>query len=72
MATGFDKATAALTAVTIQGASVPVQYAGPQLSFAGLDQIGVLLPQSLAGSGLDTVQVTIGGQIANHVYISIK
>jgi uncharacterized protein (TIGR03437 family) len=70
--TGFDKATAASTEVTIQGVAVPVQYAGPQLSFAGLDQIGVLLPPSLAGSGLDTVQVIIGSEAANRVYISIK
>jgi uncharacterized protein (TIGR03437 family) len=37
---GFDTASVASTAVTVQGVSVPVQYAGPQLSFAGLDQIG--------------------------------
>ncbi len=70
--TGFDAASEASTVVTIQGVSVPVQYAGPQLSFAGLDQIGVLLPPSLAGSGVDTVQVTIDGKAANSVYISIK
>lgn len=70
--TGFDKATAASTVVTIHDVSVPVQYAGPQLTFAGFDQIGVLLPPSLVGSGVDAVQVTIGGKAANSVYISIK
>jgi uncharacterized protein (TIGR03437 family) len=70
--TGFDAASAASTDVTIQGIHVPVQYAGPQLSFAGFDQIGVLLPPSLAGSGLDAVQATIGGVAANRVYISIQ
>jgi uncharacterized protein (TIGR03437 family) len=69
---GFDTASVASIAVTVQGVSVPVQYAGPQLSFAGLDQIGVLLPPSLAGSGVDMVQVTIGGRAANSVYISIN
>jgi uncharacterized protein (TIGR03437 family) len=70
--TGFDAARVPSTAVNIRGISAPVQYAGPQLSFAGFDQIGVLLPPSLAGSGIDAVQVTIGGKQANTVYISIQ
>ena len=70
--TGFDAATAASTSVTINGIQCPVQYAGPQLTFAGFDQIGVLLQPSLAGSGIDAVQVTIGGKQANTVYISIQ
>jgi uncharacterized protein (TIGR03437 family) len=70
--TGFDAASAASTVVNIQGVQAPVEYAGPQLSFAGFDQIGVLLPPSLAGSGLVSVQVTVGGQPANRVYLSIQ
>ena len=70
--TGFDAASAASTVVNIQGVQAAVEYAGPQLSFAGFDQIGVLLPPSLAGSGLVSVQATLGGQAANRVYIAIR
>ena len=70
--TGFDAATAASTLVNIQGVPAIVQYAGPQLSFQGFDQIGVLLPSSLAGSGLVGVQTVIGGQPTNRVYIDIQ
>lgn len=70
--TGFDAATAASTSVTIAGIQCPVQYAGPQLSFAGFDQVGVLLPPSLAGSGMDAVRVKIAGKQANTVYISVQ
>jgi uncharacterized protein (TIGR03437 family) len=70
--TGFDVASAAATIVNIQGVPAAVEYAGPQLSFAGFDQIGVLLPPSLAGSGLVSVQVTIGGQQANRVYVAVQ
>jgi uncharacterized protein (TIGR03437 family) len=70
--TGFDGATAATTTVTVQGVPAPVQYAGPQLSFAGLDQIGALLPASLAGTGLATVEVTISGVAANRVFIDVQ
>jgi uncharacterized protein (TIGR03437 family) len=70
--TGFDAASAASRVVNIQGFQVPVQYAGPQASFAGFDQIGVLLPPLLAGLGVAGVQVTIGGESANRVYVRIK
>jgi uncharacterized protein (TIGR03437 family) len=48
--------------VSIQGENVPVVYAGAQPDFGGLDQINVLLPHSLVGSGLVTIVVT-----ANHI-----
>lgn len=70
--TGFDAANAAATVVNIQGIRQTVIYAGPQASFAGFDQIGMLLQPSLAGSGLVSVQVTIGGEPANRVYIAIQ
>jgi uncharacterized protein (TIGR03437 family) len=70
--TGFDAATAASTVVNIQGVPVIVQYAGPNLTFQGFDQISVILPSSLAGSGLVGVQTMIGGWPANRVYIDIQ
>ena len=60
----------------------PAVYAGPQNFYAGLDQVNVLLPRSLAGSGeLDlhlSLQVknigtnTIVGRYTNIVKINVK
>jgi uncharacterized protein (TIGR03437 family) len=51
--------------VTINGQTYVPQYAGQQGGFAGLDQINVLLPQSLAGAGQVNVSVTVDGQVSN-------
>jgi uncharacterized protein (TIGR03437 family) len=47
-------------------------YAGPQLVFPGLDQVNVLLPNSLRGSGKVTVLLTADGQTANPVSLNFK
>jgi uncharacterized protein (TIGR03437 family) len=57
---------------TINGAAVPVLYAGSQMQFQGLDQVNISLPPSLAGSGLSTLQLTINGQAANPVTLTIQ
>jgi uncharacterized protein (TIGR03437 family) len=57
---------------TIHGVSVPVQFAGPQPAFLGLDQINVALPLSLKGSGQSEVIVTAEGHASNTVLINIK
>ena len=57
---------------TINGAVVPVHYAGPQPQFAGLDQINVTVPQSLRGSGTVNVVVTVNGQTANAVQVAVQ
>lgn len=49
----------------VAGVSVPVAYAGPQGSFAGLDQINITLPQSLSGTGEASVYLIADGQISN-------
>lgn len=36
------------------------------------DQANILLPQSLAGSGVSSVVLTIGDTAANTVYIAIQ
>ena len=51
---------------------VEVSYAGAQSAFAGLDQVNVKLPRSLAGSGLVDVLLTFDGQVANPARILIK
>ncbi len=58
--------------VTVNGASVPVQYAGAQPSFPGLDQVNVTLPSSLAGTGNASVVLTVDGQVSNTVMVSIQ
>jgi len=50
----------------------PVLYSAAQGQYAGLDQIDVQLPESLAGAGQVTVNVTIDGQTANPVTIAFQ
>ena len=70
--TGFRNATN-LRAL-VGSSSVQVVYAGPQPSFAGLDQLNLLLPTSLAGSGCSNVAVSTGplGLSSNTVYVCIR
>jgi hypothetical protein len=58
--------------VRIGGQSVPVLYAGAAERFAGLDQISVQLPPSLAGIGDADVLLTVDGQTAEPVRIQIQ
>jgi uncharacterized protein (TIGR03437 family) len=71
--TGF-RFRSALSAVTstIGGTQAQVNFAGPQGTFAGLDQANILLQRSLAGRGEVDVMLTVDGQAANTVRISIK
>src|SRR5208282_600867 len=50
-ATGLDEATAAAVQATIGNATATVQSAGPEGMWPGLDQVDVLIPSSLAGTG---------------------
>jgi uncharacterized protein (TIGR03437 family) len=61
--TGFDNAKA--VTVTINGQTYTPSYFGPQGGFAGLDQVNVLLPASLGGSGPVNVSITVDGQTSN-------
>jgi len=70
--TGFDAATIAGTTVTINGVSAPVVFAGSPGSSAGLDQVNVQIPASLAGKGNVNVQVTVAGVAANPVQITLQ
>jgi uncharacterized protein (TIGR03437 family) len=64
-------ALGSVTAV-IGGASVQVVYADKQGVFAGLDQVNILLPNSLAGRGDVDLVLTVDGQAANTVRVNIK
>ncbi|MDX2039833.1 MAG: hypothetical protein SF097_01230 [Acidobacteriota bacterium] len=54
------------------GTDVPVLFAGAAPDFIGLDQINLRLPQNLAGRGLVNIALTVDGQTANVVTVSIK
>jgi uncharacterized protein (TIGR03437 family) len=70
--TGIRGAGASSVSCTIHGVNVPVEYAGPQPAFLGLDQINVALPLSLKGSGQSEVIVTADGHTSNAVLINIQ
>lgn len=70
--TGLAAAGTAGVTVSIGGTNAPVTYAGSQGGFAGLDQVNVQLPRSLAGSGNVTIQLTAAGIAANAVNITIQ
>jgi uncharacterized protein (TIGR03437 family) len=70
-ATGVQAAGLGNVAVTVNGVTTPVLYAGNG-GYAGVDQINVLLPASLAGSGTVALQLTASGIAANTVQIAIQ
>lgn len=64
---GLSKVTA-----KIGGEDAEVLYAGAQAGFAGLDQVNVRVPRSLAGRGEVNLVLTVDGKTANTVKINIK
>jgi uncharacterized protein (TIGR03437 family) len=70
--TGIQRHVKPVTA-TIGGISVPVLYAGPQGTEAGLDQINLgPLPQSLSGQSSVNLVITVDGMTANTVILSFQ
>ena len=63
--TGFTQASTLKSHCEIGGQTVPVLYAGPQLQIAGLDQINLSIPSSLAGSGEVTVSCTFAPSLSD-------
>jgi uncharacterized protein (TIGR03437 family) len=68
--TGIQHAVS-LTA-TQNGVTLPVLFFGPQGQYAGLDQINIALPRSLAGAGLVSIIVSADGEAANPVTVAIQ
>jgi uncharacterized protein (TIGR03437 family) len=56
----------------IGSAALTASYAGTQGGYVGLDQLNILLPKSLRGSGAVTVALMVDGQAANAVNLSFK
>src|SRR5262249_18884850 len=71
--TGFRNVTSITTSsVTIGGAQGQILYIGAQPTYAGLDQVNVIVPASLAGAGEVPVVLTVNGQTANTVLLNVK
>jgi uncharacterized protein (TIGR03437 family) len=63
--TGIRGTAQANVSVKIGNIDAPVTFAGPQGTFAGLDQVNVSLPAALNGRGQLVVTVTVNGQATN-------
>lgn len=57
---------------TIGGVPAYVAYIGPQGQSPALDQVNLLVPRSLAGAGEVPIILTVDGQTANVVTVSLK
>ena len=55
--------------VTIGGVAAQVQFAGAAPCCAGLEQVNVVIPPSVAGSGRVPVVLTSNGQVSNTVQV---
>lgn len=64
-------AVSAVTA-TIGGVAADVQYAGPQPSFPGLDQVNLVISPTLRGSGVAPIVLSVDGIAANIVTMAIQ
>ncbi len=69
--TGIRGYSASVVA-NIANLNLPVAYAGAQPTYAGLDQLNISLPSSLAGLGQVVVTVTVDGQATNMVQIAFQ
>ena len=56
----------------IGGVTLTPAYVGAQGSLAGLDQVNLLLPRTLAGRGEVSVMLTVDGKQTNTVKVQIK
>jgi uncharacterized protein (TIGR03437 family) len=57
---------------TVNGSTIPVQYAGAQPQYAGLDQMNINLPRTLVGAGVVGIYVTVDGEISNTVTLTVR
>jgi uncharacterized protein (TIGR03437 family) len=63
---------AASVQVFAGGQSVPVLYAGGVAGYAGLDQVNLSIPRSLAGAGDVRVYVVADGAMSNAVVLNVQ
>lgn len=70
--TGLRGASVAEVSVTVGGVETQALFSGAQSQFAGLDQVNVVLPQSLVGRGMVEVRLTARGVAANPVVVNFR
>jgi uncharacterized protein (TIGR03437 family) len=70
--TGIQAAGTSGVTATIGGVNAKVTFAGAQGTSPGLDQVNVLIPASLAGTGNANVQLMANGISANPVQITVQ
>lgn len=66
-----DNGVAEAVTATIQGVPATVAFAGKSPSFAGLDQLNIIIPWQLAGAGQVTLRLTANGVASNPVTFTI-
>ena len=54
------------------GQPVPLQFAGAQGQYQGLDQVNITIPRALAGAGEASVYVVADGKTSNMTTIKIQ
>ncbi|MFN7930687.1 MAG: SBBP repeat-containing protein [Blastocatellia bacterium] len=69
--TGFHNNKQSVTA-TIGGTAAPITFVGKQSDFAGLDQVNLMIPKTLAGRGEVDIVLTVDGKPSNAVRVKIK
>jgi hypothetical protein len=69
---GSNIGTATSGTADLNGTTTPLVYAGAQGGTAGLAQFVIALPQSLAGQGTVSIQVTMGGTKSNTVNVAVR
>jgi len=67
-----NRSSRVAVAVRVGTVAYPVDFAGAQPEFVGLDQVNVLLPPNLAGRGEVELVVTADGQETNGVRVAFK
>ncbi len=71
--TGFRNLSALANArATVGGMAAALLYIGAQPQYPGLDQVNLVVPHALAGAGEVPVVLTVDGQTANVVNVSLK
>ena len=67
-----NRASLADVAIMIGSQTLPAAYAGAAPNYAGEDQVNVLMPASLTGSGTVNVSVSVAGKVSNVVTADIQ
>jgi uncharacterized protein (TIGR03437 family) len=67
-----NRASYSPVTVTVGSQGLPAFYAGAAPNYIGEDQVDVLLPSSLAGSGTVNVSISVAGTVSNVVTVDIQ